>query len=376
MQDSNIPTKFPIPWANGAGSPYINPVPTPSQQGIKNGAASLTDGFPPNCFIAYAAGGAGPFGADTNGILNQITAWLQWAQAGGPITYDGTFQAAIGGYPKGTVIASGTTAGLLWLSTVDNNTSDPDTGGANWTKTIALQNPAAVAFTGGTINFLSACSISTTSSAAGFSATATNPVFEWIDHATGNAWVFEQNSSNAQLNVSFNLNGLGTFDHISGVYTATSDERLKENIESLPATLDRVMKLNPVSFSFKSDVDKRPRTGFLAQEMQALFPEFVLHVANKSLRPRIERERLDHEKRHADDNEPVVEQEAEQDTSDGIADKLGIDYAGLSVISLKATQETNTKFDARVDAAMEVIQKLTAEVAALRDEVAALKDAH
>jgi hypothetical protein len=132
MQDSGIPSKFSIPWANGASSPYINPVPTPSQQGIKNGAASLTDGFPPNCFIPYASGGAGPFGGDTNGILNQITAWLQWGQAGGPIKYDATFQTEIGGYPAGAIIQSGTTAGEFWFSEVDNNTSDPDTGGANW----------------------------------------------------------------------------------------------------------------------------------------------------------------------------------------------------------------------------------------------------
>jgi hypothetical protein len=36
-------------------------------------------------------------------------------------------QSAISGYPKGAVIASGTTAALWWLSTVDNNLSDPDT---------------------------------------------------------------------------------------------------------------------------------------------------------------------------------------------------------------------------------------------------------
>jgi hypothetical protein len=132
MQNSGIPTKFPIPFANGAGSGQIRVIPEASQIGVQNGAASLTDGFPPNCFIPIAAGGSWPFGQDFNGLLKQATQWLQWTQAGGPIAYDATFQAAIGGYPQGSIIASATTANLWWLSTTDNNTTNPDSGGAGW----------------------------------------------------------------------------------------------------------------------------------------------------------------------------------------------------------------------------------------------------
>lgn len=132
MQDSQTPPKIPLPWGNSAGGSFIRTVPTASQIGIQNGAASLTDGFPPNCFIPIATGGAGPFGQDMNGILNQITAGLRWAQAGGPIFYDAVFSAAIGGYPKATVLSKVSTPGLFWISTVDNNTTDPDASGANW----------------------------------------------------------------------------------------------------------------------------------------------------------------------------------------------------------------------------------------------------
>ena len=132
MQDSNIPTKFPIPFANSAGSGFIRPIPQASQIGIQNGAASLTDGFPPNCFAPIAGGGSWPFGQDFNGLLKQVTQWLQWMQAGGPIQWDSTFSAAIGGYPSGAVVASAATAGLFWRSTADNNTTNPDTGGAGW----------------------------------------------------------------------------------------------------------------------------------------------------------------------------------------------------------------------------------------------------
>jgi hypothetical protein len=139
MQDSSMPTKFPIPFAADAGAGYIRVIPTASQIGIIAGAASLHDGFPPVTFLPIDAGGYGPAGQDFNGILNQLSAWAQWQNAGGAILpYDGTFQTTIGGYPNGAIVASVTNPGTYWLSTVNNNTSDPDIGGANWSN---LQTP-------------------------------------------------------------------------------------------------------------------------------------------------------------------------------------------------------------------------------------------
>lgn len=134
MQQSTAPSLFTAVWGYNAGSSYINPIPVLSQIGIKNGAASLQDGFPPNCFIPYASGGAGPDGTDFNGILQWITQCIQWNQATGIWVYSATFQAAIGGYPKGAIVQSATTLGTLWLSTVDNNVTNPDTGGAGWSQ--------------------------------------------------------------------------------------------------------------------------------------------------------------------------------------------------------------------------------------------------
>ena len=132
MQQSNIPAKFPITFGSGAGSSYIRTIPQASQIGVTPGAASLTDGFPPVCFLPLAAGGIPPFGQDMNGILNEITQWNQWQQAAGPITYDATFAVSIGGYPKNSILTS-TTAGKWWWNTVDNNATNPDSGGTNWT---------------------------------------------------------------------------------------------------------------------------------------------------------------------------------------------------------------------------------------------------
>lgn len=131
MEASQSPAAFVAPFANAAAGGYIRQIPAASQIGITNGAASLHDGFPPNCFVAVAAGGAPPAGQDFNGLLYQATAGLQWQQVGGQPVYNSAFSTAIGGYPNGAMLQSADGAGF-WRSTVDNNGSDPDTGGANW----------------------------------------------------------------------------------------------------------------------------------------------------------------------------------------------------------------------------------------------------
>lgn len=130
MQANQIPAKFSTAWASSAGGGYIRTIPAASQQSITPGAASLADGFPPVCFLPVGSGGIPPAGTDFNGILNQITAWNRWQAAGATVLFDSTFAAAIGGYPRGAIVLSTVTAGKLWLSTVDGNTTDPDSAGA------------------------------------------------------------------------------------------------------------------------------------------------------------------------------------------------------------------------------------------------------
>lgn len=56
-----------------------------------------------------------------------------------------------------------------------------------------------------------------------------------------------------------------------------SDRRLKKNIETIEETvLDRVSKLRPVRFHWKDDSDDVEKTvGFIAQEVQELFPDAI-----------------------------------------------------------------------------------------------------
>ena len=133
IQKSQSPVKFPIPWGNSAANSYIRTIPVPSQIGVVNGAASLTDGFPPLNFLPAGSGGIPPFGQDFNGILQQITQWSRWYSAGGPIFFDSTFaSSAANGYPVGAIVQSTVVPGNFNMSIVDNNTANPDTGGAGW----------------------------------------------------------------------------------------------------------------------------------------------------------------------------------------------------------------------------------------------------
>jgi hypothetical protein len=131
-----IPIKIPVPFGYAAGAGEITtPIPAASQIGIVNGRASLHDGFPPDTFIPISTGGVPPFGADFNGILNEITSITQWQQAGGFFPYDSTFSTAISGYPVGAIIQAANYQGF-WLNTTNGNTTNPDTGGAGWTSLV------------------------------------------------------------------------------------------------------------------------------------------------------------------------------------------------------------------------------------------------
>ncbi len=128
MEAADSPARISLPFANSGTK---NTIPTASQVGITPGAASLTTGFPPLTFTPLAAGGVPPSGADFNGILYEITAIQRWQCAGGGFKYNASFSTAVGGYPKGTVLVNTADDGG-WLSTVDNNATDPDAGGAGW----------------------------------------------------------------------------------------------------------------------------------------------------------------------------------------------------------------------------------------------------
>lgn len=124
----STPTKITVPFATSGSK---NTIPVPSQISVLAGAASYTDGFPPLTMTPKTAGGVAPYGQDMNGILFAITQALQYSQAGGLFTYDPTYATSVGGYPQGAIVIATDYSGI-WLNTVSNNTTAPESFGAGW----------------------------------------------------------------------------------------------------------------------------------------------------------------------------------------------------------------------------------------------------
>lgn len=129
MNISDIPAWFAKRFAADATGTYVRSIPTTSADPT---AASLSLGFPPDTFADIGAGGTPPDGRDFNGILNQLSAWGQWAGVGGAVPWSSTISAAAGGYPLGAIVLSNTVTGRLYQSQVNANVTNPDTGGAGW----------------------------------------------------------------------------------------------------------------------------------------------------------------------------------------------------------------------------------------------------
>ena len=128
MQLSNQPAKLVIAFANSGAK---NTIPVPSQIGITAGAASYTDGFPPLTRTDPTKGGTGVAGLDMNGILNEVSAPALWYSGGGGFPYDPVWSAAVGGYPQGARVMRSDGDGY-WLSTADNNTTNPESSPVGW----------------------------------------------------------------------------------------------------------------------------------------------------------------------------------------------------------------------------------------------------
>ena len=99
---------------------------------------------------------------------------------------------------------------------------------------------------------------------------------------------FDNNSTTSQLFVRFTINndgaGSGQINAngaSSAAFGSFSDERLKENIVSLPPQLSNICALRPVEFDYKDGSGHQ--IGFIAQEMQAVYPDVVAPADDEML---------------------------------------------------------------------------------------------
>jgi hypothetical protein len=70
-----------------------------------------------------------------------------------------------------------------------------------------------------------------------------------------------------------NCGGIQSNGANTAAFFTLSDERLKVDITPLSSSLDKLMQLSPSSYRFKDK--NNTQTGFIAQNMQSVFPEYV-----------------------------------------------------------------------------------------------------
>jgi len=133
-----LPILLASAWASGnlPTKGLVNPLGTITSGVLSSSAslspgASLADGYPIITTTNPLAGGVAPAGADLNGILNYITSFQAWVNAGGAFSFNSTLAAAIGGYPLGATLQLNSGLGEV-VSTVNGNTQDPNVSMTGW----------------------------------------------------------------------------------------------------------------------------------------------------------------------------------------------------------------------------------------------------
>lgn len=122
----STPARIAVPFAVSGLKATI-----PANSDNTTGRAGYDQGFPPINMQLKTVGGIPPYGQDMNGILYDNSVVLQYLQAGGGYPYNSTFATAIGGYTVGACVMRSDGAGF-WINNTNNNTTDPDAGGAGW----------------------------------------------------------------------------------------------------------------------------------------------------------------------------------------------------------------------------------------------------
>jgi trimeric autotransporter adhesin len=92
--------------------------------------------------------------------------------------------------------------------------------------------------------------------------------------------VVYKNGSNVAAG-SANLTFNGTNLTCGGTVTANSDEKLKTNITTIGNALEKVLNLRGVEFDYK--IDGVHSIGFIAQEVEKIFPDLVFGTDPKSI---------------------------------------------------------------------------------------------
>ena len=100
--------------------------------------------------------------------------------------------------------------------------------------------------------------------------------------ANSNHWSWYVTGS-GELEMYYNGALRGNYNSGTGVYTSVSDGSLKKDIQNMGSILPSVMRLRPVNYRMKEENETaKPTLGFIAQEVEALFPQLVTPVVSRN----------------------------------------------------------------------------------------------
>ena len=68
---------------------------------------------------------------------------------------------------------------------------------------------------------------------------------------------------------------ISNINDVSGVYTATSDRRLKKDFKNLYFSWDTFMELQPLTYKYKADNESKNYIGMVAQDVEKIYPELI-----------------------------------------------------------------------------------------------------
>jgi hypothetical protein len=88
------------------------------------------------------------------------------------------------------------------------------------------------------------------------------------DTSTANVFIAFLHNAGGTGSGQINANGAS-----SAAFGTFSDIRLKENIKNIPSQLENILALRPVEFDYRDGSGHQ--TGFIAQEMECIYPDVV-----------------------------------------------------------------------------------------------------
>ncbi len=237
-------------------------------------------------FNNYAGIGEAAFatGYETKALNNGATSMGWFTRATGDYSFAGSFATVSSGMAS-------TAFGMQTIARGMGATSMGRFAQANGDNTLALGNSIANSY--GSLTLGEYNDTTCNSKTGWFSTDPILSIGNGSSGATHNGFTILKNGNTAiggsaptqMLDVFGNarFRSVGTTASLSALYidangvltTNSSDESLKHNFIHISGALDKVMQMNGLYYSWKTDPDNKLKLGFIAQDMEKVVPEAV-----------------------------------------------------------------------------------------------------